>query len=107
MFDQDPVRFELMYQLGAFPTESSGHVSEYLPYFRTHPDVVQRWWQGVHRRVRLLCSQLADMAPRERRDAARGARRYEEFEMERGGEYPSHIVEAMTSGKPTTVYVTH
>jgi alpha-galactosidase len=29
-----------------------------------------------------------------------------EFAMERGGEYPSQIVEAMTSGKPTTVYVT-
>ena len=26
--------------------------------------------------------------------------------MERGGEYPSQIVEAMISGKPTTVYVT-
>ena len=31
MLEQDPVRFELMYQFGAFPTESSGHVSEYLP----------------------------------------------------------------------------
>ena len=73
VLEQDPVRFELMYQFGAFPTESSGHVSEYLPYFRTHPDLVKRWHgQGVHRRVRLLRPQLADLAPRERRDAARG-----------------------------------
>jgi alpha-galactosidase len=37
VWEQDPVRFELMFHLGRFPTESSGHVSEYLPYFRSHP----------------------------------------------------------------------
>ncbi|MBA3764729.1 MAG: alpha-glucosidase/alpha-galactosidase, partial [Actinobacteria bacterium] len=38
VWEQDPVRFELMFHLGRFPTESSGHVSEYLPYFRSHPE---------------------------------------------------------------------
>jgi alpha-galactosidase len=28
------------------------------------------------------------------------------YPMERGGEYPSHIVQAMSTGEPTTVYVT-
>jgi alpha-galactosidase len=31
---QEPVRGELMKNLGYFVTESSGHASEYLPYFR-------------------------------------------------------------------------
>jgi alpha-galactosidase len=43
VFAQDPVRLELMYQLGAFPTESSGHVSEYVPYFRARPASVARF----------------------------------------------------------------
>jgi alpha-galactosidase len=34
IYEQDPVRFEVMLHLGAFVTESSGHFSEYVPYFR-------------------------------------------------------------------------
>ena len=36
----EPVRFELMRRFGYFVTESSGHASEYLPYFRKRPDLV-------------------------------------------------------------------
>ncbi len=107
VFEQDPVRFELMYQLGAFPTESSGHVSEYLPYFRTHPDVVKRW-QG--KEYIGESGFYAHQWPTWRRENDEHLRRVlageAEYPMERGGEYPSHIVEAMVTGKPTTVYVT-
>jgi alpha-galactosidase len=41
-FDQDPVRFEVMLQLGYFVTESSAHFSEYLPYFRKRDDLMIR-----------------------------------------------------------------
>lgn len=107
VFEQDPVRFELMYQFGAFPTESSGHVSEYLPYFRTHPEVVDRW------RGKEYIGESGFYAhnwPTWRREndemleAVLAGKR--DFPMERGGEYPSQIVEAVTSGSPTTVYVT-
>ncbi|MCP4357000.1 MAG: alpha-glucosidase/alpha-galactosidase, partial [Chloroflexi bacterium] len=37
IYEQDPVRFEMMKQLGAFVTESSGHMSEYTGYFRKRP----------------------------------------------------------------------
>jgi alpha-galactosidase len=36
----EPVRFELMRRFGYFVTESSGHASEYLPYFRKRPDLL-------------------------------------------------------------------
>ncbi|WP_435101462.1 alpha-galactosidase [Halarchaeum sp. P4] len=36
----DPVRFELMEHFGYFVTESSHHLSEYVPYFRTDPEVI-------------------------------------------------------------------
>jgi alpha-galactosidase len=43
VYEQDPVRFEVMLHLGAFVTESSGHFSEYVPYFRKRPDLVTRY----------------------------------------------------------------
>jgi alpha-galactosidase len=43
IYEQDPVRFEVMLHLGAFVTESSGHFSEYVPYFRKRPDLVAKY----------------------------------------------------------------
>jgi alpha-galactosidase len=43
IYEQDPVRFEVMLRLGAFVTESSGHFSEYVPYFRKRPDLVSKY----------------------------------------------------------------
>ncbi len=37
---QEPVRVELMRQFGYFVTESSGHASEYAPYFRKSPEMI-------------------------------------------------------------------
>ncbi len=37
---QEPVRIELMEQFGYFVTESSGHASEYAPYFRKSPAMI-------------------------------------------------------------------
>lgn len=102
----DPVRFELMDHLGAFPTESSGHVSEYVPWFRTHPDLVASW-DGMDYRGE--SGYYARNWPAWRRDNDAHLERVltgaETPEMERGGEYPSHIVEAMNGGRPTTIYV--
>jgi alpha-galactosidase len=43
IYEKDPVRFEVMLHLGAFVTESSGHFSEYVPYFRKRPDLVAKY----------------------------------------------------------------
>src|SRR3712207_3434096 len=40
IYDQEPVRVELMKHFGYFVTESSGHASEYVPYFRKNLQVV-------------------------------------------------------------------
>jgi alpha-galactosidase len=113
IYQQDPVRFELMFQFGAFPTESSGHVSEYLPYFRTHPDLVDSW-KG--REYIGESGFYAHNWPTWRRendamlhDVLAGK---QEFELVRGPEYPSKIVQAMSSardgsaGSPASIYVT-
>ncbi|WP_459191521.1 alpha-galactosidase [Halosimplex sp. J119] len=38
--ERDPVRFDVMDHFGAFITESSHHLSEYLPYFRTDQGII-------------------------------------------------------------------
>ncbi|MGH2389506.1 MAG: alpha-glucosidase/alpha-galactosidase [Chloroflexota bacterium] len=38
---REPVRVELMRQFGYFVTESSGHASEYAPYFRKSPAMIE------------------------------------------------------------------
>ena len=38
---EEPVRVELMHQFGYFVTESSGHASEYAPYFRKSPAMIE------------------------------------------------------------------
>lgn len=43
IYNQDRVRFELMKHFGYFPTESSGHGSEYIPYFRKRADLIERY----------------------------------------------------------------
>ena len=42
-FERDAVRFEMMKHFGLFITESSGHLSEYLPYFRRTTELQERF----------------------------------------------------------------
>ena len=49
IYDADPIRFEMMKHFGAFITESSGHLSEYLPYFRKRPALVQKYTRSGYR----------------------------------------------------------
>jgi alpha-galactosidase len=105
IYEADPVRFEVMLHFGAFVTESSGHFSEYVPYFRKRPDLVARytrdgylgesgfyannwpeWRAGAEETVR---AQLAGRS---------------EIALQRSSEYASFIVEAMESGVPTVIH---
>jgi alpha-galactosidase len=100
---QDPVRFELMEHLGAFMTESSGHVSEYLPYIRKRPDIIRevcgpgelgesgyyaRLWPQERMQGSLVLQQLQDGA----------------YELRRGPEFASCIVEAREKDAPAVIY---
>jgi alpha-galactosidase len=105
IWNEDPVRLELMYELGAFPTESSGHVSEYLPYFRSNPENLKRFARAEYKGESGF---YAHNWPTWRRENDEYLEKVlageEEYEFERSGEYPSHIVEAMITGVPYTVY---
>ena len=40
---QEKVRIDVLRRFGAFSTESSGHLSEYVPWYRKRPREIRRW----------------------------------------------------------------
>ncbi len=105
IYERDPVRFEVMLHLGAFVTESSGHFSEYVPYFRKRPDLLARytragylgesgfyannWPEWRHASDELIASMLRGETP---------------VPTERGHEYASAIIEAIELGREATIH---
>jgi alpha-galactosidase len=105
IYEQDPVRFEMMLHFGAFVTESSGHFSEYVPYFRKRPDLVQRYSRPGYRGESGF---YANNWPewRARNDAGiqemlEGGR---EIPLARSHEYAADIVEAVLLDRPAVIY---
>jgi len=45
---KDLVRKDMMLHFGAFVTESSGHLSEYLPYYRTHKREMKKYLRDAY-----------------------------------------------------------
>jgi alpha-galactosidase len=109
IYEQDPVRFEMMLHFGAFVTESSGHFSEYVPYFRKRPDLVQKYT-----RARYLGESgfYANNWPNWRAgyDAkiqdiiAKEQRGEEALNLKRSHEYGADIIEAHQSNQPKVIY---
>jgi alpha-galactosidase len=105
IYDADPVRFEVMLHFGAFVTESSGHFSEYVPYFRKRPDLLQRYTRAGYRGESGF---YAHNWPRWRAEADETVRAQlagrGEIILQRSTEYASTIVEAMETGRPAVIH---
>ncbi|MDE2702430.1 MAG: alpha-galactosidase [Chloroflexota bacterium] len=101
---REPVRLDVLERFGYFSTESNGHLSEYLPWYRKRGDEIEgwidreRWIDGrtggyleyCRERNRTFAAdyerQLAAASPIE--------------ESERSDEHGSHIIEAIETGRP-------
>ncbi len=109
VYEEDVVKFEVLKHFGAFVSESSIHMSEYLPYFRRTPELIdrhtsERMW-GVPRKGMSLEERWArSQAARLEGDAAlqREIESDAPIEIERSHEYCSHILNAIESN---TLYV--
>lgn len=105
IYEQDPVRFEMMRELGAFVTESSGHTSEYTAYFRKRPELVKRYMRSAYRGESGF---YANNWPTWVEENARDLRAYldgeVEFHLERGPEFASYIMEAIETDVPAVIY---
>lgn len=101
----DIVRKDMMLHFGAFITESSGHLSEYLPYYRKRPDLIERYCRPGYDGG---SSFYADNWPTWRKnvDAKRMAMLSgkESIEWERSWEYASWIIEAREKDHPFRIH---
>ncbi|HSJ57986.1 MAG TPA: alpha-galactosidase [Anaerolineae bacterium] len=105
VYECDPVRFEMMLHFGAFVTESSGHFSEYVPYFRKRPDLLARYTRQGYRGESGF---YARNWPRWRREAEETVRAQlegrSEIVLHRSSEYAADIVEAIETGRPAVIH---
>ena len=96
---QRRVRVALYRRLGFFPTESSEHAAEYVPWFMRHDDQLERFRIPVDEYIRRSEENLrrvrAGQIPARPRRADAG---------ERSNEYAATIIQAMETGEPAVIY---
>lgn len=100
-----PVRCDLIRNLGYFSTESCGHFSEYVPYYRKRKEIMKMYCGEGYRGG---TSFYADNWPgwrkrtdRRRRDMAAGRMK---IPLARGHEYASDIIEAHVFDRKKVIY---
>jgi alpha-galactosidase len=102
---KDIVRKDMMLQFGAFITESSGHLSEYLPYYRKRKDLIQKYSrEGYDGGTSFYANNWPTW--RKSADQQRGKMLAgkEPMEWERSWEYASWIIEAREKDTPFRIH---
>lgn len=104
-YEKDPVRFDMMLHFGYFITESSGHLSEYIPYYRNRPELIEKYCRkgylgesGFYARDWPSWRSGAD---KWRREQIAGEK---EIHTHRSREFASYTIQALESGSPYTAY---
>jgi alpha-galactosidase len=93
------VRVELYRRFGYFPTESSEHSAEYVPWFLRDDAMIEKFRVPVGEYVRRSEENLEEYE-RMRQTLAGGGG----FEIERSLEYAATIVHSVVTGRPAVIY---
>jgi alpha-galactosidase len=105
VYERDPVRFEVMLHMGAFVTESSGHFSEYVPYFRKRPDLVKKYARPGYLGESGFYANNWPRWRKENDERIESMLRGEtEIPLQRGHEYAADIVEAIECGRAKSIH---
>ena len=94
------VRVELYRQIGFFPTESSEHSAEYVPWFMARDEMLERYRIPVDEYLRRSEENLAEYEAL-RRAVAAGT----DLEIEPSHELASNIIQAIETDAPRVEYV--
>ena len=102
--EREPVRLDILRRFGYFSTESNGHLSEYVPWYRKRPEELQRWiWDGSWicgptagylKHCRMIRNEYEVMYPK----WLSGEADYITLG-NRSGEHGSYIIEALETGR--------
>jgi alpha-galactosidase len=106
IYNEEQVRNEMFLHLDYYVTESSGHNSEYNPWFRKTPELIEQycthgtgWNPGEYAYV------LKEYRKREtswKEDAKQWFAKETPISLERGHEYAAYIINALQGGEPFT-----
>lgn len=115
VYQRDRVRFELFRHFGCFCTEASGHSSEYVPYFRSRPELIDQFCRipegepstpmkrmavGESHAALAVCE---EMQRNWKRSLERILAADQKPDLTPSVEYGVQIIEAMQTGVPTCV----
>lgn len=100
----DSVRMEMVKHFGYPVTESSGHGSEYTPWWRKHPELVEQYcpgggWNGGSGFIKELYAR-----PDWKADMEKMATGEKEISLERSHEYGSRIIHAAEGGQTAVIH---
>lgn len=101
--DHNRVRYEMLTRLGYFVTESSEHLSEYVPWFikQTRPGLIERFNIPLDEYIRRCEAQITFWNfVRDELVSGRGM----PFEQERSVEFAPRIIHSMETNTPRVVY---
>ncbi len=105
LLKKDPVRFDAMKYLGAFVSESSGHFSEYIPYYRKRQDLIDEHCSTGYNGGTGF---YADNWPSWREESDRKIEAFvsgkEEISLDASGEYAPIIIDGMVTNEPKVIY---
>jgi alpha-galactosidase len=97
----DVVRAEIFKAFGYFVTESSRHMSEYVPYFRKRPELIEKYKLEDTGRF------APEAREQERKDQDEAMRKLvssaEKTPIRHSGEYGSIIIHSLETGKPSRI----
>ena len=96
---QRRVRVAFYRRLGYFPTESSEHAAEYVPWFMGHDGELEQYRIPVGEYIRRSEANLDEYA-RVRDALAAG----ESFDVTRSNEYAAVIINSIRTGEPSVIY---
>src|SRR5688572_25963088 len=101
---QEKVRIDVLKRFGVYSTESNGHLSEYLPWYRKRPEEIERWidmsdWihgetGGYLRHSTERRNWFETDFPKFKAEATKPL-----SEHKRTSEHASHIIEALETGR--------
>jgi len=104
IYNEEIVRNEMFLHLDYYPTESSGHNSEYNWWFRKRPDLIEKycthgtgWNPGVHA---YILKEYQNKEDTWRDEAKKWFASDTPISLERGHEYAAYIINALKGGEP-------
>ena len=107
VYRQDIIKFEVLKHFGYFVTESSYHMSEYLPYFRKKKDwlakikEIDSWLKNDEGNYYIHC---INREKEESERIERQIRGEEGLDLKQSHEYGAYIIHSIETGTPRVIY---